>query len=391
MTRKLEVSELAKNYPESDIRKMFEYARENPDIINMSAGDPNFETPQYVKEAAKKAIDEGYTNYCPTLGIPELRSAIADMYSPLWPGLQMHNVAIGVGALESMTLALLAVLDKGDEVLLPEPYFTNYLGQIMIAGGVPVTVPVSEEKDYIVQVEDLEKALSDRTKVIIINSPNNPVGSVMKKEDILAVADFAKKHDLFIFSDEPYDKIVFGDDFFSFANVEEVRDRLFLFNSFSKAYAMTGWRLGYCIFDAKFESYISHIQEGMVSCVNTFIQYAALAALKGPRNEQKAMVAEYEKRRDIAVAGFNAIPGISCKNFTGSFYAFLNIKAFGKSSSDFAWELCKNARVSTVPGTAFGDSGEGYIRLALTTSAEDLKEAIRRIDSYVRKAYPDIV
>lgn len=392
MTKRLALSELAQNYPASGIRKMFDLARQYPDAIDLTCGDPNFDTPLNVREAAKKALDEGYTHYAPNAGLPELREAIAKKYSTIWKGCSPHQVIVTVGALEGLTLALLAILDKGDEVLVPDPSFANYIGQIMIAGGRAVKVPVYEENGYQMQAGDLEKAITPKTKAVILNSPSNPLGSILTREEVYAIADVIKKHDLFLLSDEPYDTIVFDEGAFtSFGEVEEIHDQLFLLNSFSKAYAMTGWRVGYMIFNPAYEEVLAHMQEGIVSCVSTFIQKAAVEALTGPQQAQADMTANYLRRRDLLTDGLNAIPGFICKPAAGSFYAFVNIKAFGKTSQEFAEELVREAHVVTVPGSAFGEMGEGYLRLVFANSDENLKEAVKRIQEFVHKKYPDLL
>ena len=241
------------------------------------------------------------------------------------------------------------------------------------------------------QAADIEKAITPNTKAILLNSPCNPTGAVLPKEDILAIAEIVKKHDLWVLSDEPYDSIVYdGVEPFSIAQVPEVRDKVMVLNSFSKSYAMTGWRVGYLLApDPAFITKMAQLQEGVASCVSGFVQVAAAEALKSTDCVDQ-MVADYTRRRDILIDGINAIPGFSCKKSAGSFYAFVNIKAFGKSSQEFAEELLENAGVVVVPGSAFGKMGEGYLRLVFANSDENLKEAVRRIAAYIAKAYPDM-
>lgn len=384
-------SKLAQEYPASGIRKMFEIAAKYDDVIKLTVGEPNFDTPQYIKDAAKKAIDEGFTHYAPNAGFPALRQAVAEKYHKYWDGYTADNVIITVGALEGLTLSMLALLDPGDEVIVPDPGFPNYFGQSRIVGVVPVPCPIYEENDYRIQASDIEKVITPKTKAIILNSPSNPLGSVSTKEDILEIAELVKKYDLFVFSDEPYDQILYdGAEFFSIAQVDEVRDKVIVLNSFSKSYAMTGWRIGYFLCDAAYTTKMAQLNEGLVSCVSTFSQVAAVEALKGPQDDVKQMIADYTRRRDILIDGINAIPGFSCKKSPGSFYAFANIKAFGKTSQEFAEELIEKAGVVTVPGSAFGKMGEGYLRLVFANSDENLKEAVRRIAEFVEKYYPDV-
>ncbi|WP_295764592.1 pyridoxal phosphate-dependent aminotransferase [uncultured Oscillibacter sp.] len=390
MEKALRFSALAQDYPASGIRRMFDLAARYPEAIKLTVGEPNFDTPRYIKDAAKKAIDEGMTHYAPNAGLPELREKVAELYKRYWDGYTADNVIITVGALEGLTLALMALVDPGDEILVSDPCFPNYYGQASIVGASTVPVPTYEENGYRIRAADIEEAVTPRTKAIILNSPCNPTGAVLTKEDILAIAEVVKKHDLWVFSDEPYDQIVYdGAVPFSMAQVPEVRDNVVVLNSFSKSYAMTGWRIGYLLAPAGYVSRMANLQEGVVSCVSTFSQAAAAEALRST-DCVREMVADYTRRRDILIDGINAIPGFSCKKSAGSFYAFANIKAFGKSSQEFAEELLKGARVVVVPGSAFGSMGEGYIRLVFANSDENLEEAVRRIREYVLSAYPDL-
>lgn len=388
----LPLSNLATNYPASGIRKMFDLAAQYHEAINLTCGDPNFDTPVNVREAAKKALDDGYTHYNPNAGMIELREAVANKYHCYYPGYTAENVIITVGALEALTLGLLAAINPGDEVIVVDPFFSNYEGQIMIAGGKAVKVNAYEENDYKVKAEDIEAAITDKTKAIILNFPCNPTGAILEKEDVLAIGKVVEKYNLFVFSDEPYDTIIFDDvELYSFAQIEAIRDQVFILNSFSKAYAMTGWRVGYMLTNSAYLQTLAHLQEGLVSCVSTFSQIACVEALNGPQDAQKAMIRDYKRRRDILVDGINAIPGFKCRGTKGSFYSFVNIEAFGKDDQEFAEELVKEAGVVTVPGSAFGEMGKGRLRLVFANSDENLKEAVRRIDEYVRRVYPHLI
>nr|WP_325195550.1 pyridoxal phosphate-dependent aminotransferase [uncultured Oscillibacter sp.] len=391
MEETMYLSERARNYPPSGIRKMFDLALQYPDAIKLTVGEPNFDTPEYIKEAAKKAIDDGQTHYSPNAGMPQLRAAIAEKYKKYWDGYTADHVIVTVGAMEGLMLSMMVLLNPGDEILVPDPCFPNYFGQASIVGATAVPVPTYEEYEYRMQPADIEKAITPKTKAILLNSPCNPTGAVLTREDVLAIAEIVKKHNLWVLSDEPYDSIVYdGIEPFSIAQVPEVRDRVFVLNSFSKSYAMTGWRVGYLLAPtAGYVKKMAQLQEGVASCVSTFSQVAAAEALKSTDCVDQ-MVADYTRRRDILIDGINAIPGFSCKKSAGSFYAFVNIKAFGKSSQEFAEELLKNAGVVVVPGSAFGSMGEGYLRLVFANSDENLKEAVRRIAAYIAEAYPDM-
>ena len=391
MEKDLRFSKMAREYPASGIRRMFDIAAKYDDVIKLTVGEPNFDTPQYIKDAAKKAIDDGMTHYAPNAGIDELREAVAEKYKSCWDGYTKGHVIITVGAMEGLLLSMLTLLDPGDEILVPDPCLPNYYGQANIVGATAVPVPTYEKFDYKIQAADIEGAITPRTKATMLYSPSNPTGAVLTKEDVLEIAEVAKKHDLWVLSDEPYDSIVYdGITPYSIAEAPGMRDRVMVLNSFSKAYAMTGWRIGYLLApEPEYITKMAQLQEAVASCVSTFSQVAAVEALKS-RSCVDQMVADYTRRRDILIDGINSIPGFSCRKPAGSFYAFVNIKAFGKSSQEFAEELVEHARVVTVPGSAFGEMGEGHLRLVFANSDENLKEAVRRIDEYVRKAYPDM-
>lgn len=391
MNKTVRFSERALAYPASGIRKMFNLAAQHPEAIKLTVGEPNFDTPTYIKEAAKKAIDAGETHYSPNAGITPLREAIANRYQKYWDGYTANHVIVTVGAMEGLLLSMMTLLNPGDEILVPDPCFPNYYGQASIIGATAVPVPTYEQYEYRIQAADIEKAITPKTRALLLNSPCNPTGAVLTKDDVLAIAEIVKKYNLWVLSDEPYDSIVYdGTEPFSMAQVPEVRDQVFVLNSFSKSYAMTGWRIGYLLAtDAAYITKMAQLQEGVASCVSTFTQVAAVEALKRTDCVSQ-MVSDYTRRRDILIDGINAIPGFSCKKSAGSFYAFANIKAFGKSSQEFAEELLENAHVVVVPGSAFGEMGEGYLRLVFANSDENLKEAVKRIGEYVAKAYPDM-
>lgn len=391
MAQELRISKRALSYPASGIRKMFDLAAQYPDAIKLTVGEPNFDTPDYIKQAAKKAIDDGKTHYAPNAGLPELREAVAQKYHSYWDGYTKDHVIITVGAMEGLLLSMMTLLNEGDEILMPDPCFPNYYGQACIVGSKAVPVPTYEKFSYRIQAADIEKAITKKTQAILLNSPCNPTGAVLTKDDVYSIAELVKKYDLWVLSDEPYDKIVFdGTEAFSIAQVPEVRDHVIVLNSFSKSYAMTGWRIGYLLApDPGYAKKMAQFQEGVVSCVSTFSQVAAAEALKRTDCVDQ-MIRDYTRRRDILVDGINSIPGFSCEKPAGSFYAFVNIQKFGKTSQEFAEELLKNAGVVTVPGSAFGHAGEGYLRLVFANSDENLREAVRRISAYVQTAYPNI-
>lgn len=383
------LSSCAANYPKSGIRVMFDLASQYTDAINLSVGEPNFETPEHIKTAAINAINQGFTKYNPNAGLYELREAVAEKYgNSLGYDLEAENVMIAVGGMEAIFLALATVLDHGDEIIIPDPAYPNYCGTVSILGGNIVRVPLYEEHGFVLQPDDLEKAITPKTKVLIINYPTNPLGAVLTKNDIEKLAEVVKKHNIIVISDEVYDKIIYdGFTHYSMSQIEDVRKQVLVVNSLSKSYAMTGWRIGFIIGDKNIIGNMPKLQEGIVSCLPPFIQKAAIEALRGPQDCIAEMVSHYTRRRKIMTEGLNSIKGFKCLESGGSFYVFANIKSFGKTSKDFAIELLKEAKVVCVPGSAFGEMGEGYIRFSFANSDENLIEAVKRIKNYIDKTY----
>ncbi len=382
------LSNVAKNYPASVIREMFEIARKYDDVVNLTVGEPNFDTPKHVIEEAKKALDNGYTHYNPNAGLLELREAVASFYGKYNQGYKAENVMITVGGMEAIFLSMMATVNPGDEVIIPDPCFANYSGQVMMIGAKPVSVPLYEKNDFKIQAADIEKVITSKTKSILLNSPSNPLGSVLEEKDIIEIAEVIKKYDLIVYSDEVYDRIMYdGKTCPSMAQLPDMRDKTMIINSLSKSFAMTGWRLGYIVADENIIANLPKLQEGIVSCVPTFIQKAAVSAMTGSQSVVGDMLDHYKRRRDILIDGINEIPGFSCLKSPGSFYAFVNIKSFGKTSMEFAKELIEGARVVTVPGSAFGKMGEGYLRIVFAVSDEELYEALNRIGAYVEENY----
>ena len=325
------LSKIALNYPASGIRRMFDLAAKYDDAISLTLGEPNFDTPINIKQAAKKAIDDGYTHYNPNAGILELRKVIAENYRKYSPTFSFENVMITVGALEAFTLSLMTTVDPGDEIIVPDPCFPNYIGQIMLVGAIPVSVPVYEENDFKIRAQDIRKALTPKTRGIVLNSPSNPMGSVIDRAEIERIAEVAEERDLLVYSDECYEKLLYdGHEHFSMAQIPEVAKRVLLINSLSKTYAMTGWRIGFVLGSQDIISNMPKIQEGIVSCVSTFTQIAAIEALTGPQTAVENMVKNYLRRRDILIDGLNNIPGFKCKKSPGSFYAFSQYKGVWK-------------------------------------------------------------
>ena len=388
MEQELRISQRAKQYPASGIRKMFDLAAQYPEAIKLTVGEPNFETPQYIKDAAKRALDEGQTHYAPNAGTTELREAVAAKYrKQYWEGYTKDHVIITVGAMEGLFLAMMTLLDPGDEILVPDPCFPNYYGQASSIGARAVPVPTYEEYDYRIQAADIEKAVTPRTRAILLNSPCNPTGAVLTKEDILAIAKVAKTHDLWVLTDEPYDAIVYdGIQPYSMAQVPEMQDRVMVLNSFSKSYAMTGWRIGFIAAPLWIAKACNKLQGQYTSGASSIAQKAAAAAFAGEQGCVETMRQAFQHRRDLVVRLAKEIPGLKVNDPQGAFYLFPEVSHYlGKSdgerkintSSDLAMYILEVGHVATVAGDAFG--APDYLRLSYATSEENITEAMRRM------------
>lgn len=382
------VSERVRSVPWSPIRHMMGLAASMPDVISLTVGQPDYDTPRHIVEACKAALDAGHTRYGPAAGIPELRRAVAHK---LWEvnGIQADpgsQIIITVGAQEAIILAMLALLDPGDEVILPDPIYTNYHGHVPMVSAKLVLVPAREENNFMMMPEDIEAAITERTRVLLINSPCNPTGAVASRPVLESYAKVAQEHDLMVISDEAYESLIYGDaKHISIATLPGMAERTVSIYTFSKSYAMTGWRVGYLTGPAGIVNEVHKIQEGVVSCPVTFAQYGALAALEGPQDCIAEMVTEYDKRRRFALDALGGIDGITCVEPRGAFYIFVNVSSFSLSSMDLVMYLLEKAAVATVPGTAFGPGGEGFLRLCYgSVSMEKLAEGIERIHRGLR-------
>ncbi|MDE1547632.1 pyridoxal phosphate-dependent aminotransferase [Jeotgalibaca caeni] len=385
-------SSLSKHYPASSIRKMAKLAGQFEDTIMLTMGEPHFETPDLIKYAGTKAIEENRTHYGPNVGESTFQAAVAEKYQAM-TGFPFHpdEVMASFGATEGILLVMMTILDQGDEVLIANPHYPNYLGQIMALKANVVEVPVYEEYQFKIQPKDIEAAITERTKLLIINSPNNPLGSILEKEEMEEIVALADKHQITILSDEVYESILYdGKKHFSLFQIPGTNERHFVVNSFSKTYAMTGWRVGYVVGNTASIERMAEFREGIGFCVPPFIQDAAVEALQSDQSIVQEYLTAYDRRRHIVVDRLNQIPGFHCLKTEGAFYAFPNIQAFGKSSQDFALELLTETHVAMTPGSAFGSMGEGYLRISFAQSEEALSEAMDRIEAYVRRAYPDV-
>ncbi|MGC8998007.1 MAG: pyridoxal phosphate-dependent aminotransferase [Candidatus Bathyarchaeia archaeon] len=361
--------------------------RQGKEIIHLEIGEPDFDTPKNIKEAAVKALYAGYTHYVPAAGIPELREAIAEYISktrkiPVDP----EEVVVTPGAKPIMFFAILACVDRGEEVLYPNPGFPIYESMINFVGAKPVPIPLLEENDFRLDHEYVKEKITKKTKMIILNSPENPTGGVLTKEDLKVIADcITKRDDVIVLSDEIYSRIIYEGTHESIASLPGMKEKTIILDGFSKTYAMTGWRLGYGVMRKDIAEKITQLMVNSNSCTCAFVQMAGVEALKGPQDSVEKMVAEFRKRREVIVEGLNNIKGITCKKPKGAFYVFPNIKGVGKKSKEFSDYLLNEAGVAVLPGTSFGKYGEGYLRISFANSVENIKKAIDRIGKAVEK------
>lgn len=349
-------------------------------IIHLEVGQPDVPAPDHVIRSGIRAIEAGHTRYGPPAGLPALRQAIADDAGRRRGiDLKASQVVIGPGAKPALFFPTLALVRPGDEVIYPDPGFPTYEAMIGVAGGVPVPVPLSEDDDFAFNLDRFDHALSDRTRLIVLNSPSNPTGGVLSREVLEHIADAACQRDLWVIADEIYARLAFDAPVISIASLPGMAERTVICDGFSKTYAMTGWRLGFGIMPEALADRVELLLTHSIGCTATFTQYAGLDAVLGPQDQVDAMVAEYKRRRDVFVAGLNAIPGIKCRLPQGAFYAFPNVSAFGRTSDWLADYLLEEAGVALLPGTAFGAGGEGYLRLCFANSMENLQIAVERL------------
>lgn len=356
------------------------------EIVHLEIGEPDFDTPSNIVEAAGTALYEGYTHYSPSAGIPELREAIAECTSET-RGVEVRSeqVVVTPGAKPIMFFAILALVEEGDEVLYPNPGFPIYESMINFVGAKPVPLALQEERDFRFDVSQLKDKVSPRSKMIIINSPQNPTGGVLTRADLEEVARVAEEHDLMVLTDEVYDRIIYEGEHVSFLSLPGVQDRTILLNGFSKTYAMTGWRLGYGVMPEELAVHITRLMTNSNSCTATFTQWAGVEALRGPQDASYEMVEEFRRRRDVIVPGLNAIEGIRCQNPKGAFYVFPNIEGTGMNEVEFADYLMVEAGVAVLAGTSFGEYGKGFVRMSYANSVEKIEKALGNIEAALAK------
>ena len=354
------------------------------DIIHLEIGEPDFNTPSHIIEAGKRALDAGFTRYAPTPGLPQLREAIAAHVSRTRAiHVGPEQVSVVPGGKPMIFFPMLALLEPGDEVIYPDPAFPIYESMINFLGATPVPIPLVEDRGFSFDLNLLRDRLSAKTKLLILNSPHNPTGGVIPAADIRAIAEMVRDRDLIVLSDEIYSQIYFGEAPLSIASVPGMLEKTIVLDGFSKTYAMTGWRMGYGVMPEWLVDAVTKLMVNSNSCTATFTQYAGIAALQGPEDGIKTMVAEFQHRRDGFCAGLNTLPGFHCSIPGGAFYAFPNITGTGFSSDALADALLEKAGVACLSGTAFGKFGEGYLRFSIANSEEQLMAAVGRIQKFL--------
>ena len=357
---------------------------EGRDIIHLEIGEPDFDTPANIIEAGKRALGSGYTHYGPSPGLMEVRTRIAEEVSQTRNiSVTGDNIVITPGAKPIMFFTMLALVDEGDEVLYPNPGFPIYESMIMFAGGVPVPMKLLASREFNVDVDEVASQITSRTKLMVINSPNNPCGSTIDKSDQEALAALAREHGIIVLSDEIYRRFLYEGEHYSVASFPGMREQTIILDGFSKTYAMTGWRIGYGVLPPELVEPISRLSTNSVSCTASFTQIAALEAMDGPQDDATAIVEEFKKRRDIIVEGLNRIPGLECSMPKGAFYAFPSVEGTGMTSRQFADGLLEEQGVACLAGESFGEYGHGCVRFSFANSTENIERALERIEWFV--------
>ena len=360
--------------------------RQGKSIIHLEIGEPDFDTPANVVEAAVDALHKGWTHYGPSAGLPELRQTIADYVSRTRDvKVTPEEVVVVPGGKPIIFFTILTLIDEGDEVIYPNPGFPIYESMIHYVGGRAVPIQLREERDFSLNVDELAALITDRTKLIILNSPQNPTGGVMQRKDVEQVAEVIGDRNILVLSDEIYSRLLFEGEHFSIMSVPGMQERTILLDGFSKTYAMTGWRMGYGVMRADLAAHITRLMTNSNSCTASFTQVAGIEALRGDQSSVDHMCAEFKRRRDAFVAGLNKIKGFSCRMPKGAFYVFPNITKTGWKSKPLADALLEQAGVAALSGTAFGGFGEGYLRFSVANSLENLQQALDRIDQWTKQ------
>lgn len=380
------LSEKIVNIAPSGIRKFFDLVSEMDDAISLGVGEPDFDTPWRIREEGIYSLERGRTFYTSNAGLKELKQEICRYLSKkINVEYDFRNeVVVTVGGSEGIDIAMRAMLDKGDEVLIPQPSYVSYLPCTVLADGVPVIIPLQRKNEFKLTVEELENAVTEKTKILVLPFPNNPTGSIMTREDLEPIAKFVVEHDLFVLSDEIYSELSYKGEHVSIASFPGMKERTILINGFSKGFAMTGWRLGYACGPKKIIEQMIKIHQYAIMCAPTNSQYAAVEALRNCEGEVEEMRNAYNQRRRFLVNEFKRMK-LDCFEPYGAFYIFPSIKEFGMSSEEFAMKFLAEEKVAVVPGTAFGECGEGFLRISYAYSLEDLKEAIGRLERFINR------
>ncbi len=358
-----------------------ELEAEGRDIIHLEIGQPDFQTPDYIIEAAYQALKDGHTGYTPSAGLPEARERYAQYLNDTrGTDYEASEIVITPGAKPILFFAILALVNEGEEVIYPNPGFPIYESVTEFVGATAVPAPLREEREFRLDPDELASLVSDQTRMIILNSPHNPTGSTLTMDDLEAIAEVALENEIWVLSDEPYSKMIYDGEFHSIAEVEGMKDWTILLEGFSKTYAMTGWRLGYAGMPEELADQIAKLQTNSNSCTANFVQMAGIAAYDGPQEESEAMMDAFEERRDVMVDGLNELPGVSCLSPGGAFYVFPNVTETGVDSKVLAGQCLEDAGVAVLSGTAFGEYGDGYLRLSSANNLDNINEALGRLD-----------
>jgi len=381
------ISQKVNNISPSGIRKFFDLLSSLEGVISLGVGEPDFVTPWHIREAATRSLEKGYTMYTSNYGMLELRQELAK-YLEHHYGVSYQperEILVTVGVSEGLDLAARAILNPGDEVIIPDPWYVSYPPCVILAGGTPVFVPINKQNNFVLKAEDVEPLINKQTKAILIGYPANPTGAVMSREELNKIARLAQKYNLLVISDEIYARLVYGVEHTCFASLPGVKEQTILLGGFSKAFAMTGWRIGYIAANEQLIEAMLKIHQYTMLCAPTMSQMAAIEALRSGEDDVAGMVKEYDRRRRFIVKKLNEI-GLPCFEPKGAFYAFPSIEATGMSSEEFAERLLVEERVAVVPGSAFGQCGEGFVRCCYATSLANIEEALKRMERFVKLA-----
>lgn len=379
------LSERIQTIEPSGIRKFFDIVSDMKDAISLGVGEPDFDTPWHIREEGIYSLERGRTFYTSNAGLKELKQEICFyLHRKYQVSYEENDVLVTVGGSEAIDVALRVMLDAGDEVLIPQPSYVSYLPCVVMAGGTPVIIELKGENDFKLTKEQVLEKLTPKTKVLVLPFPNNPTGSIMERQDLIEIAKVCKEHDIFVLSDEIYSELTYKEKHVTIASIDGMKERTIVINGFSKSHAMTGWRLGYAVGPKEIIKQMIKLHQFAIMCAPTTSQYAAVEALKNGDDDVERMRDSYDKRRRYLVHRLREI-GMECFEPFGAFYVFPCIKSFGMTSDEFATKLLYEEKVAVVPGTAFGRSGEGYLRLSYAYSIENLKEALDRIEKFVKK------